>query len=71
MFPRLFVRRVDAARLETKVREFGEREARNPVRDEIAQLRERRDAGELTETDFAVKVAELLGSSDVVPLAAR
>jgi hypothetical protein len=71
MFPRLFVRRVDAARLETKVRDFGERDAQNPVRDEIARLRERRDAGELSETDFAVKVAELLGTTDFGVLAAR
>jgi hypothetical protein len=71
MFPRLFVRRVDAARLETKVRDFGEGETHNPVRDEIARLRDRRDAGELSDTDFAVKVAELLGSSDFAPLAAR
>jgi hypothetical protein len=71
MFPRLFVRRLDAARLETKVRDFGQRETHNPVRDEIARLREQRDAGALSETDFATRVAELLGSTDFGVLAAR
>lgn len=73
MFPRLFVRRgvVDASQFETKVRDFGQRDTHNPVRDEIARLREQRDAGELSETDFAVRVSELLGSTESVPLAAR
>jgi hypothetical protein len=71
MFPRLFARRVDTERLETKVRDFGQRQAPNPVRDQIARLREQRDAGELSETDFATRVAELLGSTDFAPLAAR
>jgi hypothetical protein len=71
MFPRLFVRRVDTQHLETKVRDFGQRETENPVRSQIARLREQRDAGELSETDFATRVAELLGSTDFAPLAAR
>jgi hypothetical protein len=71
MFPRLFVHRVDTEHIETKVRDFGQRETHNPVRDEIARLREQRDAGRLSETDFATRVAELLGSTDFAPLAAR
>jgi hypothetical protein len=70
MFPRLFVRRLDATQLETKVREFGQPDY-NPVRDEIARLREQRDAGQLSETDFATRVAELLGSADSNVLFAR
>jgi hypothetical protein len=61
----------DAAHLETKVRDFGQRDTHNPVRDEIARLREQRDAGKLSETDFATRVSELLGSTEPVPLAAR
>jgi Short C-terminal domain len=71
MFSRLFVRRVDTEHLETKVRDFGQRETGNPIRDEIALLRQRRDAGELSETEFATRVAELLGSTDFAPLAPR
>ena len=76
MFPRLFVRRVetehlDLEDLEAKVRDFGQRDTHNPVRDEIAQLRRQRDSGELSETDFATRVAELLGSTEFAELSAR
>ena len=71
MFPRLFVRRVDTEHLETKVGDFGQREKHNPVRDQIAHLRRQRDAGELNETDFATRVAELLGSTEFAELSAR
>jgi hypothetical protein len=74
---RLFVRRsdaagkVDVARLETQVADFGHAPAHNPVRNEIARLRRERDAGAMTETDFATRVAELLGAVDPAALASR
>lgn len=51
------------ADLKAKLRRFGEI-GRNPVREQIGELRARRDAGGLTETEFAVRVANLLGSVD-------
>jgi hypothetical protein len=61
----------EAAHVEAKVREFGNGARANPVRAEVARLRARRDAGELGEREWAVKVAELLGAVDPTPLAAH
>jgi len=36
----------------------------NPVRDEIGVLRASRDAGAISETEFACRVADLLGALD-------
>jgi hypothetical protein len=51
------------ADLKAKLRKFGEI-GRNPVREQIVELRARRDAGGLTEAEFAVTVAKLLGTVD-------
>jgi hypothetical protein len=62
---------VDAADVLAKLEPFGQSEARNSsVRDEIAMLRAQRDAGELTHTDWSVRVAELLGAVEPATLAA-
>jgi hypothetical protein len=50
----------DAAELAAKLRDFGQRDDHKLVRSKIARLREQRDAGELSYTDFATRVAELL-----------
>jgi hypothetical protein len=47
--------------VKTKLEPFGH-PGENPVRAEIARLREQRDDGIMSETDFAVRVAELLGA---------
>jgi hypothetical protein len=61
---------VDAAHVQAKLQPFGQTDASdNSVRDQITTLRAQRDAGELTETDWAVRVAELLGAVDAAPLA--
>jgi hypothetical protein len=61
---------IDAAQMQAKLQPFGQTGAGNSsVRDEIATLRAQRDAGELTETDWAIRVAELLGAVDAAPLA--
>jgi hypothetical protein len=49
--------------IKAKLRDFGETGS-NPVRDQIADLRSLRAAGRLTETDYAVTVAALLGTID-------
>jgi hypothetical protein len=54
-----------------KIAEFGHDARANRVRTGIARLRAQRDAGELDDTAWAVKVAELLGAVDPVPLAAQ
>jgi hypothetical protein len=61
---------IDAADVRAKLEPFGQTNAGNSsVRDEIATLRAQRDAGELTETDWSVRVAELLGAVEAAPLA--
>jgi hypothetical protein len=62
---------VNAADVQAKLQSFGHGDSSNSsVRDEIATLRAQRDAGELTHTDWSVRVAELLGAVEVAPLAA-
>jgi hypothetical protein len=62
---------VNAADVRAKLEPFGQRDpGSGSVRDEIAILRAQRDAGELTHTDWSVRVAELLGAVEVAPLAA-
>jgi hypothetical protein len=61
---------IDAAQTQAKLEPFGQTDTGDSsVRDEITTLRAQRDAGELTETDWAVRVAELLGAVDAAPLA--
>ena len=43
---------------------------RSPVRDEISRLRRRRADGALSQTDYVVKVAELLGAAELGSLSA-
>lgn len=62
---------VNAADVQAKLQPFGQSDAGNgSVRDEIAMLRAQRDAGELSHTDWSVRVAELLGAVEAAPLAA-
>jgi hypothetical protein len=63
---------VNPAQLQAKLQLFGQTDASDrSVRDEIAMLRTQRDAGELTDTDWSVRVAELLGAVEAAPLAGR
>jgi hypothetical protein len=57
----------ETACVEAKLRPFGQTGS-NPVRGRIRDLRKRRDAGLLNETEFAVEVAELLGGGATPPL---
>jgi hypothetical protein len=57
----------ESACVEAKLRPFGQTGS-NPVRSRIRDLRKRRDAGLLNETEFAVEVAELLGGGATRPL---
>jgi hypothetical protein len=52
-----------AAQMASKLRDFGQRNDHDLVRGKIARLREQRDAGELSETAFATRVAELLNGA--------
>jgi hypothetical protein len=61
---------IDVAQLQAKLQPFGQTDASNrSVRDEIAMLRAQRDLGELTDTDWSVRVAEVLGAVEAAPLA--
>jgi hypothetical protein len=63
---------VNPAQLQAKLQLFGQTDASDcSVRDGIAMLRTQRDAGELTDTDWSVRVAELLGAVEAAPLAGR
>jgi hypothetical protein len=56
----------DAKAIKTKLDPFG-KVAHNPVRDMIAELREMRDAGTLSDADYVNEVAVLLGTSEGMP----
>lgn len=56
----------EADEIKTKLDPFG-KVAHNPVRDVIAELREMRDAGSLSNTDYVNEVAALLGTSEAAP----
>ena len=55
--------RADVALIGANVQQFGTPD-REPVRAEIADLREQRDAGSLSDADFAMRVAALLGAAE-------
>jgi hypothetical protein len=61
----------EAKVIEAKIAEFGHGAAPNPTRTRVALLRAQREAGELDETEWAVKLAEVLGAVDPAPLAAQ
>jgi len=56
----------EAEAIRAKLSPFGVNSGDNPVRDQIAELRARRDAGTMSEGDYAARVADLLGTSDSV-----
>ena len=60
---RLFSRKGTAAEVASKLRDFDQRDDHKLVRGEIASLREQRDAGEITHTDFATRVAALVNGA--------
>jgi hypothetical protein len=68
---RLVARRDAAAQMASKLRDFGQRDDHNLVRGKIARLREQRDAGELSETAFATRVAELINGAMAPRVAAE
>ena len=61
----------DAAQMAAIVRDFGQRDDHDSVRSRIATLREQRDAGELSYTDFATRVAGLLNRTETPHAAAE
>jgi hypothetical protein len=68
---RLFARKDATAQMASKLRDFGQRDDHNLVRGKIARLREQRDAGELSETAFATRVAELINGAIAPRLASE
>jgi hypothetical protein len=67
---RVFGRNDDAVEVASRLREFGQRDDHDLVRGTIASLREQRDAGEISHTDFATRVAELLNGHTATPIGA-
>ena len=53
----------EIALIKDKLRVFGAANG-NPLKDQIADLRAHHDSGVLNHTDYAVRVAALLGSPD-------
>jgi hypothetical protein len=56
----------EAAALMSKLSAFGDNAGYNPVKDQISDLRARRNAGSMSEADYAARVADLLGASESV-----
>ena len=56
----------EAAALMSKLSPFGANAGHNPVKQQISDLRARRNAGSMSEADYAARVADLLGTSESV-----
>ena len=56
----------EAEALKAKLSPFGGSAADSPLRDQMADLRAQRNAGQVSEAEYAVKVADLLGTSESV-----
>jgi hypothetical protein len=54
----------DAETIKEKLSAFGENATHNPVKDQIADLRALRDAGRVSDGDYANSVADLLGTPE-------
>jgi hypothetical protein len=54
----------EAATIKARLSPFGESAADNPVRYQIADLRALRDAGRVSDAEYAARVADLLGTSE-------
>lgn len=50
--------------LRARLSPFGDSAANSPLRDQLADLRARRNAGQVSEAEYAVMVADLLGTSE-------
>jgi hypothetical protein len=50
--------------MKAKLSPFGDSAAYSPLRDQLADLRAQRDAGQVSEAEYAVTVADLLGTSE-------
>jgi hypothetical protein len=58
--------RADAtAELKAKLSLFGDDATNGDLKDRIAELRERRDAGSLGPAEYAIRVADLLGTPEL------
>jgi hypothetical protein len=56
----------EADSLRAKLSPFGASTAGGPLRDQIADLRAQRNAGQVSEAEYAIRVADLLGTSESV-----
>jgi len=56
----------EAEALRAKLSPFGAVAPSGPLRDQMADLRARRNAGQVSEAEYAVMVADLLGTSESV-----
>jgi hypothetical protein len=56
----------EAEQLKKRLSAFGDDGGQNPVKDQIADLRALRDAGAVSDGDYASGVADLLGTSESV-----
>ena len=64
---RAAVRATEAEALRAKLSPFGGSTSGNGgLRDQMADLRERRNAGHMSEAEYAIQVADLLGTSESV-----
>jgi hypothetical protein len=52
------------AELKAKLSPFGDNNTHNALKDRIADLRERRNAGSLSPAEYAVRVSDLLGNRE-------
>ena len=70
LFSRSSERTIPTEEMRVRLEPF-DKPAQNPVKDEIAGLREQRDAGTLSEGEYTSRVARLLGAIDPGPLPIR
>ena len=56
----------EAEALRAKLSPFGSGAPEGPLRDQMADLRAQRNAGQVSEAEYAIKVADLLGTSESV-----
>jgi hypothetical protein len=54
----------EAEQIKARLSPFGETSAHNPVKDQIADLQGLRDRGAVSASDYAARVADLLGTPE-------
>ena len=56
----------EAEQIKARLSPFGETTAHNPVKAQIADLKGLRDRGAVSASDYAARVADLLGTSESI-----